>query len=229
MRWGHPSSSCAWTRSAAATARPEIADFDLAYGRVGAITDDTQMTLFTAEGLIEAMREGSTRPGAGRASGLSALAPHPGRATDRRAGRAPRRRPAGTRVALEPARARQHLPRRAAPQRQPRPRCREQQQRLRRGDASGPGRACRHEVRRPLRARQQARAPHARPPFGIPRCRAPGGHPGGHPRRGGPASSPRPGRRWHGRPPGSRRGGGRASCCQTTGPAMGGARWSRAS
>ncbi len=39
-----------------------IADFDLAYGRVGAITDDTQMTLFTAEGLIEAMREGSPDP-----------------------------------------------------------------------------------------------------------------------------------------------------------------------
>ncbi len=31
-----------------------IRDFDEAYGRVGAITDDTQMTLFTAEGLIRA-------------------------------------------------------------------------------------------------------------------------------------------------------------------------------
>jgi ADP-ribosylglycohydrolase/protein-tyrosine phosphatase len=31
-----------------------IVDFDRAYGRVGAITDDTQMTLFTAEGLIRA-------------------------------------------------------------------------------------------------------------------------------------------------------------------------------
>jgi ADP-ribosylglycohydrolase len=31
-----------------------IQDFDLAYGRRGAITDDTQMTLFTAEGLIRA-------------------------------------------------------------------------------------------------------------------------------------------------------------------------------
>jgi ADP-ribosyl-[dinitrogen reductase] hydrolase len=29
-----------------------ITDFDIAYGKVGAITDDTQMTLFTAEGLI---------------------------------------------------------------------------------------------------------------------------------------------------------------------------------
>jgi ADP-ribosyl-[dinitrogen reductase] hydrolase len=31
-----------------------IADLDVAYGRVGAITDDTQMTLFTAEGLLRA-------------------------------------------------------------------------------------------------------------------------------------------------------------------------------
>ena len=31
-----------------------IRDFAPAYGRVGAITDDTQMSLFTAEGLIRA-------------------------------------------------------------------------------------------------------------------------------------------------------------------------------
>lgn len=31
-----------------------IADYDRAYGRTGAITDDTQMTLFTAEGLLRA-------------------------------------------------------------------------------------------------------------------------------------------------------------------------------
>lgn len=31
-----------------------IQDFDTAYGRIGAITDDTQMTLFTAEGLLRA-------------------------------------------------------------------------------------------------------------------------------------------------------------------------------
>lgn len=29
-----------------------VRDFVAAYGRLGAITDDTQMTLFTAEGLI---------------------------------------------------------------------------------------------------------------------------------------------------------------------------------
>ena len=32
-----------------------IADFDVAFGRAGAITDDTQMTLFTAEGLLRAL------------------------------------------------------------------------------------------------------------------------------------------------------------------------------
>lgn len=32
-----------------------IASFDVAYGRRGAITDDTQMTMFTAEGLLQAM------------------------------------------------------------------------------------------------------------------------------------------------------------------------------
>ncbi len=35
-----------------------IRDFAPAYGRVGAITDDTQMTLFTAEGLLRARRAG---------------------------------------------------------------------------------------------------------------------------------------------------------------------------
>ena len=32
-----------------------IATFDVAYGRRGAITDDTQMTMFTAEGLLQAV------------------------------------------------------------------------------------------------------------------------------------------------------------------------------
>jgi ADP-ribosylglycohydrolase len=31
-----------------------ITDYDVAYGRRGAITDDTQMTLFTAEGMLRA-------------------------------------------------------------------------------------------------------------------------------------------------------------------------------
>ena len=34
------------------------------YGRSGAITDDTQMTLFTAEGLLRARRQGGDVPGA---------------------------------------------------------------------------------------------------------------------------------------------------------------------
>jgi ADP-ribosylglycohydrolase len=38
-----------------------IKDFGTVYGRVGAITDDTQMTLFTAEGLLRAFTRGHTR------------------------------------------------------------------------------------------------------------------------------------------------------------------------
>lgn len=38
-----------------------ITDFAPAYGRIGAITDDTQMTLFTAEGLLRAALRASSR------------------------------------------------------------------------------------------------------------------------------------------------------------------------
>lgn len=38
-----------------------ITDYDRAYGRIGAITDDTQMTLFTAEGLLRASTRGNLR------------------------------------------------------------------------------------------------------------------------------------------------------------------------
>lgn len=41
--------------------RDGIRDFVPAYGRLGAITDDTQMTLFTAEGLIRGWVRGQTR------------------------------------------------------------------------------------------------------------------------------------------------------------------------
>jgi len=41
--------------------RPGIRDFVPAYGRLGAITDDTQMTLFTAEGLIRGWIRGQTK------------------------------------------------------------------------------------------------------------------------------------------------------------------------
>jgi ADP-ribosylglycohydrolase len=40
---------------------PGITDYLKAYGRVGAITDDTQMTLFTAEGLLAAKAQGAVR------------------------------------------------------------------------------------------------------------------------------------------------------------------------
>ncbi|WP_226660726.1 ADP-ribosylglycohydrolase family protein [Microbulbifer aggregans] len=38
-----------------------LSDYAPAYGRIGAITDDTQMTLFTAEGLLRAYVRGSSR------------------------------------------------------------------------------------------------------------------------------------------------------------------------
>ncbi|MFV1988931.1 MAG: ADP-ribosylglycohydrolase family protein, partial [Gemmatimonadota bacterium] len=38
-----------------------VTDYVPAYGRRGAITDDTQMTLFTAEGCIRAQRRGEDR------------------------------------------------------------------------------------------------------------------------------------------------------------------------
>lgn len=44
-----------------------ITDFDNAYGRRGAITDDTQMTLFTAEGLIRARSRAGARGALGSA------------------------------------------------------------------------------------------------------------------------------------------------------------------
>ena len=41
--------------------REGIRDLVPSYGRLGAITDDTQMTLFTAEGLLQARRRGRER------------------------------------------------------------------------------------------------------------------------------------------------------------------------
>ena len=40
-----------------------ITEFDVAYGRRGAITDDTQMTLFTAEGVLRAIARSESRGG----------------------------------------------------------------------------------------------------------------------------------------------------------------------
>src|SRR5579884_350208 len=39
-----------------------LRDFAFVYGRTGAVTDDTQMTLFTAEGLLRARRRGLKLP-----------------------------------------------------------------------------------------------------------------------------------------------------------------------
>lgn len=50
-----------------------ITKYESAYGRLGAITDDTQMTLFTAEGLLRAWVRGSTK-GIATYSGVTANA-----------------------------------------------------------------------------------------------------------------------------------------------------------
>ena len=42
-----------------------IGEFAQAYGKVGAITDDTQMTLFTAEGLIQSQADRGPGLGSG--------------------------------------------------------------------------------------------------------------------------------------------------------------------
>jgi ADP-ribosylglycohydrolase len=51
--WAHRSSFRASRRSTISSAR-RVTGYAPAYGKLGAITDDTQMTLFTAEGLIRA-------------------------------------------------------------------------------------------------------------------------------------------------------------------------------
>ena len=56
-----------------------IGEFAQAYGKVGAITDDTQMTLFTAEGLIQSQADRGPGLGSGtfeRISCLPAVAVH---------------------------------------------------------------------------------------------------------------------------------------------------------
>jgi len=51
---GAPVEFISWPQIRANFGADGIVDFAPAYGRVGAITDDTQMTLFTAEGLMPA-------------------------------------------------------------------------------------------------------------------------------------------------------------------------------
>ena len=50
-----------WSAIRATSGAQGIVDYAPAYGRLGAITDDTQMMLFTAEGLLRAYVRGSHR------------------------------------------------------------------------------------------------------------------------------------------------------------------------
>ncbi|WAH59470.1 ADP-ribosylglycohydrolase family protein [Pseudomonas silvicola] len=58
---GAPVEFLEWPVIEARYGRRGIIDFTPAYGRIGAITDDTQMMLFTAEGLLRAYVRGSSR------------------------------------------------------------------------------------------------------------------------------------------------------------------------
>lgn len=158
-----------------------IREFDSAYGRRGAITDDTQMTLFTAEGLLRAHNR---YVGKGIASVPTCvwhaylLASHPGR--DERCGRDLPERRGGVagrlarypRCAAPSPRAREYVPlgiaRAGAGIARP---AAERQQGLRRGHARG---ACRsHGIGRAVPGRGRDRRPHARPPVRVPHRRLP--------------------------------------------------------
>lgn len=58
---GAPVEFLEWNAIRATFGAQGIRDFTPAYGRVGAVTDDTQMMLFTAEGLLRAYVRGSSR------------------------------------------------------------------------------------------------------------------------------------------------------------------------
>jgi len=58
---GAPVEFLEWNAIRATFGALGIRDFTPAYGRVGAVTDDTQMMLFTAEGLLRAYVRGSSR------------------------------------------------------------------------------------------------------------------------------------------------------------------------
>jgi ADP-ribosylglycohydrolase len=58
---GAPVEFLSWAQIQAKYGPDGIQEFDEAYGRVGAITDDTQMTLYSAEGIIRARVRGATR------------------------------------------------------------------------------------------------------------------------------------------------------------------------
>jgi hypothetical protein len=160
-----------------------IANMDEAYGRVGAITDDTQMTLFTAEGLLRARNREMSRgiPSANvaivRDSYLRWL--HTQGVPPRkefRSGLEGRSRglAAGPARAIFPARSRQHLHQRATTHGGRWPGGAQPQQGTRRGDARGAGGDVharivmrqRSQVRRDLPPRDGAGGHHARPSHG---------------------------------------------------------------
>ena len=58
---GAPVEFMSWSQISAKYGANGITDFDPAYGTIGAITDDTQMMLFTAEGLLRAFVRGNSR------------------------------------------------------------------------------------------------------------------------------------------------------------------------
>lgn len=125
-----------------------IQDCDQAYGRVGAITDDTQMTLFhrrgDAPGLCSRKCPGRLSPAVGGASRLRPVAQHPGGKVPFLMGGKQGRMAARGESTPRPPGSRKHLPVRPAAgenghNRGPG----QQQQRVRRGHAGGPGGAYR--------------------------------------------------------------------------------------
>ncbi len=168
-----------------------LTDFSPAYGRLGAITDDTQMTLFTAEGLLRAVvprgAQGDLRPRQRAPPRLPALAEDAGARVGQRAirlrhagppGRRPCRHLAERLAPLRPgaacaARPREHVPRRAhVGGVRPHERAADQQfEGLRRRDARGAGGDRRGRRRSRVRAGLPGGRHHARAPDGLARRR----------------------------------------------------------
>jgi hypothetical protein len=67
---GAPVEFMSWAEIERRYSADGIRDMDEAYGRVGAITDDTQITLFTAEGVLRGIVRGNDRGTGGPSSTL---------------------------------------------------------------------------------------------------------------------------------------------------------------
>ncbi len=87
-----------------------ITDYSPAFGRLGAITDDTQMTLFTAEGLLVCSGPSGGRSGGRDQPRLPAVARHPDRRIRRRTRRSCGRLAARRGLPPQPSSSGQHLP-----------------------------------------------------------------------------------------------------------------------